>query len=1047
MTSAFRKPFAYLLLGFFLAVVLPASAVHAQRFAIVPNAGGTVTDGTFNQFAYEGALRAASAVGGTVLVRESTSDAEYVPIIEELVASDVDCIVTVGFLLADVTAQQSALFPEQLFAIVDVSYNPELQNVAGVVFREDQAGYLTGVIAGLVSESKVVACIGGPEFIPPIPKYCNGFREGVKSTCKECSFLVEYVNDFFDDALGQSVAQRFMALGADVIQSAAGPTGSAAVLTFTRAGLWGFGVDQDEWVSTYGSGSEASSRFLLGSAVKRVDVAVESILLEVAADAFLPGTRLFDAAINGIGVAPCHDSCEFYTEEVVTREADAFARLQDGVTATGIDGGNGALTFYTRPSDDQWFEMLAIGLRPSARSGHSFTGFPDGVALLFGGTTSGNLITNSLYAYDYAAQTWTLLTPSGAPTPRTRHTAVAVGERYLAVFGGDLSGDATLTDELWVYDRAENAWQSRSSAGGPAARQQHAAAYLDGRMYVYGGQLSNFAVTGDLWAIDVDASSGSVSSWQQIRPELDGAVIEARRQHSAAAAAGRIFFFGGELASTEISDELIIYDPADQTMVVFEKGSSPAPLERRDASLASNENGLYLFGGIGVAAGQLFNDVWEFNAVQLSWQQRVPATAVEPTGRGLHSATLAYDHNLNRTRLLVYGGQDLVERSRQVWQFSIPDLVITYQEYIDCGARETFLAPAGSLPSFDFSAGIFAIEYQCDGNVDCDNVYDEGFNCSPSTSGVYVAFAVLAFCGVLMLIGFAVHLILHWSHPVYVHASRWFVLLSLFGSLLGYGCIFTFFGQPTDAQCIVQIWFLPLSFTVMLAPLLAKTFRVVYIMRKVKTFRLAKITNVELLGWVCGLLLINIIICSIWTGVSTPQAQLSLESEKELLPKYHLKCNSDHNEVFIWLSLGYAIAMLVAGLILAFLARNVSSAFNESKWISFAIYNFCFIGAVIIPIMILLDNDQAARLILQSIAIFVAVTGFVLLLCVPKIMAVWNNETASGFFTSATRVRATTTGTTTSATPRNQPSKLETTEDSENPLDKVVSAIFDGDEA
>jgi basic membrane lipoprotein Med (substrate-binding protein (PBP1-ABC) superfamily) len=123
--------------------------------------------------------------------------------------------------------------------------------------------------------------------------------------------------------------------GADVIQSAAGPTGSAAVLAFTRAGRWGFGVDQDEWVSTYGSGAEPSSRFLLGSAVKRVDVAVEAILLEVAADMFESGTRLFDAAINGVGVAPCHDSCEFYTEEVVEREADAVARLQDGVTSTG----------------------------------------------------------------------------------------------------------------------------------------------------------------------------------------------------------------------------------------------------------------------------------------------------------------------------------------------------------------------------------------------------------------------------------------------------------------------------------------------------------------------------------------------------------------------------------------------------------------------------------------------------------------------------------------------------------------------------------------
>jgi Galactose oxidase, central domain len=70
-------------------------------------------------------------------------------------------------------------------------------------------------------------------------------------------------------------------------------------------------------------------------------------------------------------------------------------------TPPSIDGVNGALISYTRPSDDQWYEMLAIGLRPSPRSGHTFTGFPDGVVLLFGGTTSGNVLTNSLYEYRY----------------------------------------------------------------------------------------------------------------------------------------------------------------------------------------------------------------------------------------------------------------------------------------------------------------------------------------------------------------------------------------------------------------------------------------------------------------------------------------------------------------------------------------------------------------------------------------------------------------------------------------------------------------------
>jgi N-acetylneuraminic acid mutarotase len=350
----------------------------------------------------------------------------------------------------------------------------------------------------------------------------------------------------------------------------------------------------------------------------------------------------------------------------------------------------------------------------------------------------------------YPAQTWTLLTPSGAPAPRTHHSAVVVGDRYLVVFGGDVSGAGEATEELWVYDRETNVWQQHIDSG-PAARQQHAAAVLDDQLYVYGGQLSNFAVAGDLWRVDIaQLIGGGSAAWQRVEFDSRDEVIEARRQHSGAAAAGRIFFFGGQLASSDLTSDLLIFDPTDLSLVVYAAPltvdgltTMPVPLERRDSTLSGNLQGLYLFGGIGAAAGQLFNDVWEFNAVQLSWEQRAPVTAVQPSGRGLHSATLAYDQNLNRTRLLVYGGQDLVERSRQVWQYGVPDLVITFEEYLDCGEQETFFAPAGSLPSFDFDTGIFSIEYQCDGYVDCDNVYDEGFKCSPSVAGIYVAFSVL----------------------------------------------------------------------------------------------------------------------------------------------------------------------------------------------------------------------------------------------------------------------------------------------------------------
>jgi 7 transmembrane sweet-taste receptor of 3 GCPR len=163
-------------------------------------------------------------------------------------------------------------------------------------------------------------------------------------------------------------------------------------------------------------------------------------------------------------------------------------------------------------------------------------------------------------------------------------------------------------------------------------------------------------------------------------------------------------------------------------------------------------------------------------------------------------------------------------------------------------------------------------------------------------------------------------------------------------------------------------------------------------------------------------------------------------------PKFHLQCDSDHNEVFIWLLLSYKILMLAVGLVLAFLTRNVNSAFRESKWISFAIYNFCFIGAVIIPIVILLDSDQDAKLILQSIAILVAVTGFCCLLCVPKIVSVHKHEKLSNFFTTAGHRTTTTSSGTTHKYPGRSSNNDSSDEVNTTDLKNVVATIFDDDD-
>ena len=65
-------------------------------------------------------------------------------------------LVVVGLPAADALAALADRRRDLTFSIVDFSFDPALPNAQGLIFRDDEAGYLAGALAGLMSESRVV---------------------------------------------------------------------------------------------------------------------------------------------------------------------------------------------------------------------------------------------------------------------------------------------------------------------------------------------------------------------------------------------------------------------------------------------------------------------------------------------------------------------------------------------------------------------------------------------------------------------------------------------------------------------------------------------------------------------------------------------------------------------------------------------------------------------------------------------------------------------------------------------------------------------------
>jgi basic membrane protein A len=314
----------------------PTTAPEAKKFKVgLVTDVGKVNDGTFNQYAYEGLKRAEKELGVEVAFIETQAQTDYGKNMQQFADQGFDMIIGVGFLMGDAIKEAAAKNPNIKYAIVDFAYDPVISNVDGIVFAEDQAGYVAGVLAASMSKSGTVAAVGGVE-IPPVQKFLIGYENGAKSVNPDIQVKKVYIDSFVDRARGAEAARSFIAEGADVIFGAGGQTGSGGIQAAAQDGIFVIGVDQDEFITTFQNGAAPGADKVLSSAIKRVDVAVFSAIKEAQAGTFKGGTAVFSAANDGVGLASFNKADAAVPAEVKDLIKKTIAGLADGSIKTNV---------------------------------------------------------------------------------------------------------------------------------------------------------------------------------------------------------------------------------------------------------------------------------------------------------------------------------------------------------------------------------------------------------------------------------------------------------------------------------------------------------------------------------------------------------------------------------------------------------------------------------------------------------------------------------------------------------------------------------------
>jgi basic membrane protein A and related proteins len=299
-----------------------ASGASTLKVGMVTDPSG-LNDRGFNHLAYVGMLQAQKRFGVHISVAQSRSPADYIPNLASYARQGYDLVLGVGYTEIGAMSAVAKRFPKTRFAIVDVA-NGDLagkpKNVLGLLFHEEQVGYLAGYLAGLETKRlpgrDVVSSVAG-EKQPPVDRFIAGYQAGAKRANPRVTAINSYSQDFNDQAKCKAIALNQIAAGSVAVFAVAGGCGLGALDAARERKVWGIGVDSDQ--SFLGA-------HILTSATKKVDRAVFLAIKSVADGRFHGGNAVYGLEDSGVGLGKI-------SPRVPKAEVAALNRIQAQIVA------------------------------------------------------------------------------------------------------------------------------------------------------------------------------------------------------------------------------------------------------------------------------------------------------------------------------------------------------------------------------------------------------------------------------------------------------------------------------------------------------------------------------------------------------------------------------------------------------------------------------------------------------------------------------------------------------------------------------------------
>jgi basic membrane protein A len=299
-----------------------ATVAPAFKFALVtPNPRG---DRSFIDASIRGADRAIAELGVSGTIVESANLAEQEAAMRSAISGGYDLVL--GLAIEPTTLVPLAEeFPNQKFGVPSDIFTDTLPaNVAAFQINVHEGSFLVGVIAGMLTQSKIVGAVVGGD-APGLNQFFWAYKQGVLAVCPDCQVLVNYLGfDFSNPTLGKETAVGMYEQGADILFQVAGRSGEGVISAAAEKGLYAIGVDSNQ--------DDIAAGSVIVSMIKRVDTSVFLLVKNTMDGNFKSGFSVIGMKEGATGLSWDEGSTTFATNgpaELTAKLPDVQAKVEE----------------------------------------------------------------------------------------------------------------------------------------------------------------------------------------------------------------------------------------------------------------------------------------------------------------------------------------------------------------------------------------------------------------------------------------------------------------------------------------------------------------------------------------------------------------------------------------------------------------------------------------------------------------------------------------------------------------------------------------------